>query len=237
MFEYDIALGNPPFRHMIEVEQGFAEHMIYDSHIIKTIKNKSNKFKYNGPFVLPRSVMFDDHPQVEEFRDWLHSDFGLKTVFTFGKGSVIIYGEQGYKGEVSMPFTTLDDVNIDTDFYAWASDGYTVDRKHSQHRTREYFTPFNVVMAGLELLPEHLFLDNSIRFIDTSAGEGAWLLGVAVKRMQHMMTHKQSVKNLFAVELMSDNRNAIIERLMFKDSSLKQLLNKNIKCGDWLDET
>ena len=48
-------------------------------------------------------------------------------------------------------------------------------------------------MSVLDTLPTGLFRDNSIRFVDTSAGEGVWLLGVALKRMQYLMTHKEAI--------------------------------------------
>ena len=39
-------------------------------------------------------------PKLVEFRNWLHSDFGLKTVLVWGDPKAIVIGEQGHKGEV-----------------------------------------------------------------------------------------------------------------------------------------
>ena len=91
-------------------------------------------------------------------------------------------------------------------------------------------------MTGLDLLPQEQFKDNSISYCDTSAGEGVWLVGVAMKRMQNGMTHKEAIQNLKAVELMQDNRDTIVKRLMCDDESLKQTLEQNIIQGDWLNE-
>ena len=39
---------------------------------------------------------------MAEFKNWLHSEFGLKTVFKWEDRKAIVIGEQGYKGEVSI---------------------------------------------------------------------------------------------------------------------------------------
>jgi hypothetical protein len=57
-----------------------------------------------------------------------------------------------------------------------------------------------------------------------------------MKRMQNGMTHKEAIQNLKAVELMQDNRDTIVKRLMCDDESLKQTLEQNIIVGDWLNE-
>jgi hypothetical protein len=50
------------------------------------------------------------------------------------------------------------------------------------------------------------------------------------------MTHKEAIQNLKAVELMQDNRDTIVKRLMCDDESLRQTLEQNIIVGDWLNE-
>lgn len=234
MITYDIALGNPPFKQLIEGADGFLSEVVYDLHIKKAIKNKSNKQKINGPFVLPFSVLSDSRPKVAEFKNWLHSEFGLKTVLKWEDRKAIVIGEQGYKGEVSISNLKIKDINIDTEFYNWANDNYKINKRTRQHRTSEYFTPLSVVMSVLDTLPPGLFRDNSIKFADTSAGEGVWLLGVALKRMQYLMTHKEAIGNLKAIELLPDNVENIISRLAMNNKYCKQKLAQNVVCADWL---
>ena len=125
------------------------------------------------------------------------------------------------------------------EFYKWATDGYQAEISIARSKERivqnnEIFTNLNYVLMGLEFYPKERFLDNSISFSDTCAGEGVWLVGFALKRMQFGMSHHDAVQNLYAVELMPDNREAMIIRLMCGDESLKEILEKNIVCADSL---
>jgi hypothetical protein len=124
-------------------------------------------------------------------------------------------------------------------FYKWV----TVDYKkycpilRSKKRVIKYnevFTGLDHVMLGLSKYDEQKFLDKTISFCDNCAGEGIWLVGIALKRMQLGMSHRDAVKNLKAVELLPDNRNAIITRLMCKDETLRNELEKNIVQADSL---
>ena len=125
------------------------------------------------------------------------------------------------------------------EFYDWATVGYLkeIDIQRTKDRivqNNEIFTKLDYVLMGLEFYSKDRFLDNSISFSDNCAGEGVWLIGFALKRMEYGMSHSDAIKNLFSVELMDDNRNAIITRLMCQDESLRSSLEKNIVCADAL---
>ncbi len=92
--------------------------------------------------------------------------------------------------------------------------------------TGNYFMPTADSVIDLALLDKQL--DRVSQF---------QLVGVAIKRMQNGMTHSEAIQNLKAVELLKDNRDKIVERLMRKDKSLKGTLEQNIVCGDWLNAT
>jgi hypothetical protein len=234
VIEYDIGLGNPPFRIIIEGIHGPVSQLVFDAHVKKSVLNKTNKFIHNGPFVLDRRIFTTDHPHVIDFKEWLIEHFGLKKVVMLDggvDGCCIVYGEQGYKGEIIHTNNQVDTVD-DSIFKQYNNP----DRQARQDKTREYFSPIEWVMTGLDLLPQEQFKDNTISYCDTSAGEGVWLVGVAMKRMQNGMTHKEAIQNLKAVELMQDNRDTIVKRLMCDDESLKQTLEQNIIVGDWLNE-
>ena len=124
-------------------------------------------------------------------------------------------------------------------FYKWVTVDY---KKHcpifrSRKRVVKYnevFTSLDHVMLGLSKYDDKKFLDQTISFCDSCAGEGIWLVGVALKRMQLGMSHKDAVKNLKAIELLPDNRDAIIVRLMCNDETLRNQLEKNIVQADSL---
>jgi hypothetical protein len=125
------------------------------------------------------------------------------------------------------------------EFYNWATVGYLQETNIQRSRERivqnnEIFTSLEYVLMGLDFYPKERFLDNSISFCDTCAGEGVWLVGFALKRMEYGMSHTEAVKNLKAVELMMDNRDAIIIRLMCKDELLRPMLETNIVRSDSL---
>lgn len=125
------------------------------------------------------------------------------------------------------------------EFYNWVTVGYLQETNIQRSRERivqnnEIFTSLEYVLMGLDFYPKERFLDSSISFCDTCAGEGIWLVGFALKRMEYGMSHEEAVKNLKAVELMKDNRDAIIARLMFNNLTLKPMLEKNIISCDSL---
>ena len=233
MIEYDIGLGNPPFRIIIEGIHGPVSQLVFDAHVRKSVLNKTNKFIHNGPYVLDRRIFTTDHKHVIDFKEWLIEHFGLKKVVNLKggiEGCCLVYGEQGYKGEIIHT-----DNQIKTVDYNGFEQYNSTHRLARQDKTREYFSPLEWVMTGLDMLPQEHFKDNSISFCDTSAGEGIWLVGVAIKRMQNGMTHSEAIQNLKAVEILNDNRDRIVQRLMRGDESTRQVLEQNIQCGDWLN--
>jgi hypothetical protein len=120
------------------------------------------------------------------------------------------------------------------EFYNWATSGYKnqmniVRSKDRVVSTNEIFTSLDIVMYGLELAyPEEFFKDSTIKYSDNCVGEGAWLVGMALLRMKHGLSHTEAVQNLRGVDIMIDNVDACRLRLMYNNSSLKEELEKNI---------
>jgi hypothetical protein len=84
-------------------------------------------------------------------------------------------------------------------------------------------------MYGLELAyPEEFFKDPTITFSDNCVGEGAWLVGMALLRMKHGLSHTEAVQNLRGIDIMIDNIDACRIRLMYGQVELKDELEKNI---------
>lgn len=120
------------------------------------------------------------------------------------------------------------------EFYNWVTSGYKniIDIRRSKNRiveTNEIFTSIDIVMYGLELAyPEEFFKDPSILFSDNCVGEGAWLVGMALLRMKHGLSHEEAISNLCGVDIMIDNIDACRERLLCNQEKLRPIVEQNI---------
>ena len=126
------------------------------------------------------------------------------------------------------------------EFYNWVTSGYKniIDIHRSKNRiveTNEIFTSIDIVMYGLELAyPEEFFKDPSILFSDNCVGEGAWLVGMALLRMKHGLSHEEAISNLRGVDIMIDNIDACRERLLCNQEKLRPIVEQNIYQADGL---
>ena len=81
-------------------------------------------------------------------------------------------------------------------------------------RTGEVFTPPELVEKLLNQIPEEKWRNPESTFLDNSAGEGAFLVGVKEKLMSYGHPEIHILDNmLFAVELMEDNHKILCENL------------------------
>ena len=126
------------------------------------------------------------------------------------------------------------------DFYQWVTEGYQtkikIDRKKDRITvTNEIFTKLDFVLYGLALTyPAEIFKDPSISFSDNCVGEGVWLVGMALKRMEAGLSHEDAIKNLKGIDIMQDNVDACRERLLFGREDLRHIVEKNIQCHNAL---
>lgn len=124
------------------------------------------------------------------------------------------------------------------EFYDWVTKGYfdkiKINRdKERIVKTNEIFTSINIVMYGLDLAyPKSFFSDPNISYSDNCVGEGAWLVGMSLKRMQAGLTHEQAIQNLKGADIMEDNINACVERLLCGQEYLRPMVERNIVCAD-----
>jgi hypothetical protein len=120
------------------------------------------------------------------------------------------------------------------EFFDWVTVGYKdiINIERTKDRiveTNEIFTNLDFVLFGLEkTYPKSYFKDKTITYSDSCAGEGVWLVGMALKRMENGLTHEEAISNLFSIDLMEDNRQATIIRLSGNNQDLKDLLENNI---------
>jgi len=111
---YDLSAGNPEFygRNSTNSDNRVGTlGLRYDSHIKKAVKDKSGKFKDNGPFITDLS-WFQGEQGQGAFRRWLFSsEFGLKNIIILdnnefdvsdAKGLCMLFGEDGYDGTITV---------------------------------------------------------------------------------------------------------------------------------------
>jgi len=130
-------------------------------------------------------------------------------------------------------------INYNT-FYDWVTTGYLsknaiIRSKKRVVETNEIFTSLNIVLYGLELqYSSEVFLNYDISFSDNCAGEGAWLIGIALKRMQAGIPHEKAIQNLYGVEYLYDTAAVAKKRLLCGREDLCHIVDKNIVCADAL---
>ena len=113
-------------------------------------------------------------------------------------------------------------------------------RKHTKHAIKqrgEVFTPTPLVNEMLDKLPPELFVNPEKTFLDNSCGNGQFLAAVLERKMQHGISHEQSLKTIYGVELDDKNAKECRERLAMgsKDPAIWAILDKNIITADALD--
>jgi len=126
------------------------------------------------------------------------------------------------------------------EFYNWATIGYksviNIQRTYERvAETNEVFTSLDIVLYGLEkTYPVEYFKDTSITFCDSCAGEGVWLVGMALLRMKHGSRHEDAVSTLHSIDYMPDNTEATLIRLSGNNKKIKNDLSNNFATADSL---
>ena len=126
------------------------------------------------------------------------------------------------------------------EFYKWVTEDYksVINITRSKERieeSNEVFTSLDIVIYGLETTyPKKYFQDKNISFCDSCAGEGAWLVGMALLRMKNGMSHEDAVSNLFSIDYMPDNTEAILIRLSGNNEKIKEKIKNNFATADGL---
>jgi len=133
---YDLPAGNPEFyrRSSNASTSQTGSALVYDEHIYTAVKNKSGKFKENGPFIIDHA-WFQGEAKQGKFRRWLFDSFGLKDIVILDPkefdvdsaktGLCMIYGEDGYNGDI----TVKNLINGEKFVEDFRSIGYVIARK------------------------------------------------------------------------------------------------------------
>ena len=125
------------------------------------------------------------------------------------------------------------------EFYNWVTVGYKEQINIQRTRDRivknnEVFTSLDNVLLGLEYYSEDDIKDINLSWCDGCCGEGAWLVGVALKRMKLGVPHNLAIQNLKGTDICADNIEATKIRLAGDNKSLLKLINNNFVACDGL---
>lgn len=98
----------------------------------------------------------------------------------------------------------------------------------------EVFTPFSIVEQLIKKIPDEKWKDPNATFLDPCAGNGQILLGMLKKRLASGISVEDAVKTLYGVELMQDNRDLCVQRILeIVGPKYSKIVNKNIVCADF----
>ena len=71
-------------------------------------------------------------------------------------------------------------------------------------------------------------------FMDTNAGEGAWLVKILETKLANGIDHETALQQLYGVELQEDSTQICRDRLLMGNESLRSIVEQNIVCADAL---
>lgn len=83
-------------------------------------------------------------------------------------------------------------------------------------------------------IPEEKWKDPKATFLDPTAGSGNILVRMLEKRLASGISVEDAVKTLYGVELMQDNRDLCVQRILeIVGPKYSKIVNKNIVCADF----
>ena len=110
-------------------------------------------------------------------------------------------------------------------------------------KTSEFFTPTELVDMTLDKMVEFdpdLFTDAEKTFLDSSCGDGQFLVRVLERKMDNGSTYEKAISTIYGVEIMPDNVDMCKKRLLsFYDGddydAMERIVDRNIVCTDALE--
>lgn len=101
-------------------------------------------------------------------------------------------------------------------------------------KTSEVFTPMSVVNEMLDQLDPQVFKDPSKTFLDPSCGDGQFLCGVLLRKLECGIEFSVALSTLYGVDLQEDNVMLCRERLLCGMTEYEPVVRRNIVCADAL---
>lgn len=110
--------------------------------------------------------------------------------------------------------------------------------KDRQKKTGEVFTPPELTNLLLDQLPEDLF-EPGKTFLEPAAGDGNMVIEVLKRKMAYGCSPTEALQDMFAIEYMKDNYEAMIKRVLNLVGDTKEhrtIIDHNFAYANTLDE-
>ena len=117
-----------------------------------------------------------------------------------------------------------------------------VARRKTGKKTNEFFTPYSIVKRMCDKIPGEDWADPTKTFLESSFGNGQFVVYIVWNRIQHGIDWQTALKTLYGVELMFDNvlecHDRVIDLLTklgieFDERTARKIMKKNLVCSDF----
>ena len=128
------------------------------------------------------------------------------------------------------------------DITNYATDTRVARRKNSKVNTQEFFTPYSIVKRMCDKIPDSDWSDPKKTFLESSFGNGQFVVYIVWNRIQHGIDWQTALKTLYGLELMHDNvlecHDRVIDLLNklgieFDEQTARKIMKKNLVCADF----
>jgi hypothetical protein len=111
--------------------------------------------------------------------------------------------------------------------------------KERQKKTAEVFTPPELINEMLDQIDIEMFKPGKT-WLEPAAGDGNMVIEILKRKMHHGCTPTEAIQDVYAVEYMKDNHQAMIKRVLelVGDNEIHQtIVNNNIVHANFIDES
>ena len=117
-----------------------------------------------------------------------------------------------------------------------------VARRKTGKKTNEFFTPYSIVKRMCDKIPDEDWADPTKTFLESSFGNGQFVVYIVWNRIQHGIDWQTALKTLYGVELQFDNvlecHDRVIDLLTklgieFDERTARKIMEKNLVCADF----
>ena len=107
----------------------------------------------------------------------------------------------------------------------------------STNETAEFFTPYSIVKRMCDKIPDEDWTDPTKTFLESSFGNGQFVVYIVWNRIQHGIDWQTALKTLYGLELMHDNvlecHDRVIDLLTrlgieFDERTARKIMKKNL---------
>ena len=119
-----------------------------------------------------------------------------------------------------------------------------VARRKTGKKTNEFFTPYSIVKRMADKIPDSDWADPTKTFLESSFGNGQFVVYIVWNRIQHGIDWQTALKTLYGLELMHDNvlecHDRVIDLLTklgieFDERTARKIMKKNLVCADFFN--